>query len=87
MKHIEFCAILMEHAKHDPLGIAIEKARLACRLSKDDGFKYFRLGTWLHRVDINLNLPVVMTKAMRFDGGKTLQLWRSHYWPQGAAKK
>ena len=83
-KHADFCALLMELAKQVPLGQAIDQARTIFRLTTADGFQYFRVGVWQHKVDIDLNFPVVMTRPMKLDGGKTLTFWRSHYWyPKG----
>lgn len=86
-RHSDFCALLMEFTKNAPLGVAIDQAITQCMLSTWEGNQYFRVGVWLHKVDINLNMPVVMSKAMNLDGGKTLHCWRSHYWyPLGADK-
>lgn len=85
--HSDFCSQLMNMSSEMPLGEAIERSREKFRLSIRQGFQYFRVGVWLHRIDINLNKPVVMSKMMERDDGCTLRRWRSHYWPdQGSTK-
>jgi len=85
-KHKDFCALVMYRAKHIPLGSAIEASRVALNLSKQEGFQYFRVGVWIHSIDIDLNFPVVMSKPMHFDSGKTVLHWRNHYWSHHGEK-
>lgn len=83
-KHTDFCMLLKEFARNVPLGQAIDHARNSFRLTTEEGFQFFRVGVWLHKVDIDLNFPVLMSRPMKLDGGKTLAFWRSHYWyPRG----
>ena len=85
-KHSDFSALLMDLSKQVTLGQAIDRSRTAFGLTVAEGFQFFRVGVWMHTIDIDLNFPVVMSKPMRLDGGKTLSLWRNHYWyPNGVA--
>lgn len=79
-QHSDFCSLLMELTKSTPLAAAVNQASEAFHIPVADGFKYFRVGAWLHRIDIDLNLPVVMSKMMHRDYGKTLSRWRAHFW-------
>lgn len=79
-KHSDFCSLLMEITSGTALGAAVKKASDALQIPVAEGFLYFRTGVWLHKIDIDLNLPVVMSKLMHRDHGKTLNQWRKHYW-------
>lgn len=79
-QHNDFCESLTEVCRTVPLGQAIATVGSTFKLSTANAFMYFRVGAWLQKIDINLNLPVVMSKMMHPDHGVTLNQWRSHYW-------
>lgn len=86
-RHTDFCALLMELTNSAPLGEAINQASEAFQILVAEGFKYFRVGVWLHKIDIDLNRPVVMSRMMQRDGGKALRQLRELYWPSTKDKK
>lgn len=50
------------------------------RLDRDDAFAFFRLGVWLHLIDIDLTQPVQMRKPIKPGGASVIQALTSRYW-------
>lgn len=79
-RHRDYCETLMELSTSAPLGAAIAQARSIHKLSVALAQSYFRVGVWTHRIDINLNLPVVMSLPLNRDNGKTFARLHARYW-------
>lgn len=79
-KHKDFCATLMTLSTSVPLGTAIARSGEIHKLPATLAHTYFRVGVWLHRIDIDLNLPVVMSMPLNRDNGKTLARLHARYW-------
>lgn len=75
----DFWGSFNELADSWPLADAALAAGLKVGVGRDDSFAFFRLGAWLHLIDIDLSQRVQMRKPIKRGGASVISRLRSRY--------
>jgi hypothetical protein len=75
----DFCGEFSVRQDHLPLSDAINGAGNATGLSAPVAARFWRLGIWLHRIDIDMGQPVCMTRPARRGSDRVLAGLTRHF--------
>lgn len=75
----DFCARFDEYASERCVSDATIAAGRRTGLNKVDAYMFFRLGVWLHLIDVDLSQRVQMRKQIKRGNARVLQSLKSRY--------
>ena len=77
---MDFCARFDEYASERCVSDAVVAAGRRTGLNRVDAQMFFRLGVWLHLIDIDLSQRIQMRKQVKRGNARVLQFLKSRYW-------
>lgn len=82
---MDFAARFDEYASERCISDAVIAAGRCTRLNREDSHIFFRLGVWLHLIDIDLTQRVQMRSQVKRGSAHVIQALKSRYWGEGNA--
>ncbi len=76
---IDFSGIFSEISNERPISHTTADAGRKVGLNLMDAYRFFRIGVWLHHIDLDITRLVDMTKPRIGDGGRMVSHWRMRY--------
>lgn len=75
----DFCGVFADRQDHVPLRVAIDAAGSAVGLAHHEWSMFWRLGVWLHRLDVDLSQPISMCRLAPRGGDRVLTALAQHF--------
>ncbi len=76
---IDFAGLFNVYCEHMVIRDAVDAAAQSTGAS-NNAWLFFRLGVWLHLIDIDLKKSIQTSRMIQRGGASAIHAWRNHYW-------
>jgi len=75
----DFCGYFNDHAENAGISTTVKLAAQKIRIADEHAYLMFRMGCWLHHIDIDLTRPVQMTRPIRRGAAAVIRALEDRY--------